>query len=76
LTQWLVGELAPCVAAVVDDVLVRLEDPVRESILAQEVPDVFGRVEPRCAHWQGQERDVLGQLEFGGGVPSGTVEDG
>ncbi len=45
---WRVGELVPGVAAVVDDIVVALEDPIREPILAREAPDVFGRVELRA----------------------------
>jgi hypothetical protein len=40
----LIDDLVPCVAAVVDDLGVRLEDPVREPILADELPKVSKRL--------------------------------
>src|SRR6266496_1931053 len=41
----LVDQLVPGVAAVVEDVLVGLEYPVGEPVVAHELPDVFGRIE-------------------------------
>lgn len=40
-----VNEVAPCGAAVSDDVVVALEDPVPEPVVAHELPEVFDRVE-------------------------------
>ena len=72
---WLVSELVPALAAVGDDVVVGFEDAVREPVVAHELPDVLDRVELRRAWRQGQERDVAGDDEAGGGVPSGLIED-
>ena len=41
----LVDELVPGKAAVVEDVLVGPEDPVREPVVAQELLDVLDRVQ-------------------------------
>ena len=58
----LVGELVPGIAAVINDIVVAPENPVREPVLAQEAPDVFDRIELRRSRRQRQEGDVLGQL--------------
>ena len=52
--------MVPGIAAVVADVVVTLEDPVGEPVLAQEAPDDFDRVQLRRPWRQGQECDVLG----------------
>ena len=59
----------------IDDIVGTPEDSIREPVLAQEAPDVFGRIELRRARHQGWEGDVLGYLKFWGGVPSGAIED-
>src|SRR6266496_2937898 len=41
----LVDEVVPGVAAVIDDVVVGLEHAVGEPVVADELPDVFDRVE-------------------------------
>ena len=41
---WLGDEFSPGVAGGVDDVVVGVEDEVREPVAAQELPDVFDRV--------------------------------
>ena len=41
----LVYELVPCLAAVVDEIIVRFEDTVGEPVVAHELPDVLDRVE-------------------------------
>ncbi len=41
----LVDETVPGVAAVVEDIVVGLEDSVREPVVADELPDVLDRVE-------------------------------
>ena len=58
-----------------DDVVVALEDPVREPVVAQELPDVLDRVELGRARRQGQDGDVPGHDEGAGEVPAGPVED-
>ena len=42
----LVGDPVPGLAAMVDDVLVILEDPVREIVASHELPEVFDGVQP------------------------------
>jgi len=41
----LVDELVPSITAVVEDIRVGLEDPVREPVVADELPDVLDRVQ-------------------------------
>lgn len=59
----------------VDDVLVRIEDAVRQPVVAHELPDVLHRVQLGRAGRQEQERDVVGNCELGRDVPAGLVED-
>ena len=59
----------------IDDIVIAPEDPIVEPVLAQEAPDVFDRIELGRARRQGQEGDVLGQLQFWGGMPSGAIEE-
>ena len=62
-------------AAVVEDVVVGVEDPVGEPVLPQELPDVLDRVQLRCFWRQGQEGDVVGDVELRRRVPPGLVEE-
>ncbi len=57
-----VDELVPSITAVVEDIRVGLEDPVREPVVANELPDVLDRVELGGSGRQGQERDVVRHL--------------
>ncbi len=70
----LIDELVPSLAAMVEDVVVGLEDPVRQPVVAHELPDVLNRVELGRFGRQRQEGDVGGDRELGGDVPSGLVE--
>ncbi len=70
----LVDELAPCVAAMVDDVVVGFEHAVGEPVVAQELPDVFGRIEFGTLRRQRQNGDVLGNVELVGHVPASLVD--
>jgi hypothetical protein len=70
----LVGELAPGVAAMVEDVVVGLEDAVGEPVLADVLPDVLDRVELGRFWWQRHEGDVAGEVELAREVPAGLVE--
>ena len=69
----LIDQLVPCVAAMVDDIVVGLEDPVRQPVVAHELPDVFDRIEFRAFRWQGQQGDVVGDRQIGGEMPSGLI---
>ncbi len=54
----LVDQAVPCVAAVIDDDVVASEHAIGEPIVAQELPDVFGRVEFGALGRQRDEGDV------------------
>ena len=41
----LIDELVPRHTAVVDEIVVRFEDAVRQPVVTQELPDVFDRIE-------------------------------
>ena len=70
----LVDELVPGVAAMVDDVVVGFEHAVGEPVVAQELPDVFGRIEFGTFRRQRQNGDVRGNVELVGHVPAGLVD--
>ncbi len=51
------------------------EDSVGEVVLAEELPDVFDRVQLRRVGRQRQQADVLRHLEFAAGLmPAGAVQ--
>ena len=58
----------------VEDVVVGLEDSVGEPVVAQELPDVLGRVELGCLGRERQQGDVVRHHELVGHVPPGPVE--
>ena len=70
----LVDKLVPGVAAVVENVLVGLEYPVGEPVVAHELPDVFGRIELGRFGWQRHQGDVVGNGELVGEMPAGLIE--
>ena len=70
----LIDELVPCVAAMIDDVVVGFEHAVGEPIVAQELPDVLGRIEFRAFGRQRHDRDVGGNVELVGHMPAGLIE--
>src|SRR5215203_4051860 len=59
----------------VDEVGVGCEHPVREPVIAHELPDVLGGVELRAFGREHHERDVVWNHEAGREVPSGLVDD-
>src|SRR3954463_14122935 len=59
----------------VDKVGVGCEHPVREPVIAHELPDVLGGVELRAFGREHHERDVVWNHEAGREVPSGFVDD-
>src|SRR6266436_4900910 len=59
---WLVDELVPGKAAMLKDVVVGAEDAVGEPVVADELPDVFNRVEFRAFGRQRDERGALAVL--------------
>ncbi len=68
-------ELVPGLAAERDDVVVGLEDAVRELVVTHELPDILDRVELRRTGRQRHEGDVVGDGELGGHVPPGLIDD-
>lgn len=71
----LLDEPVPGVAAVVEDVGVGAEDPVRQPVLPHELPDGFDRVELRRLGGQRDDGDVLRHLEPARDMPAGLVEE-
>ena len=67
-------KLVPGVAAVIDDVVVAGEDPIRDPVVAHELPDVFLRVQLGAFRRQRHDRDVVGHNEPGRQVPSGLID--
>ena len=66
----LIDELVPGFAAVVEDVLVRGEDAVREPVFAHELPDVLDRVQFGAFRWQRDDADVFRYIQLVGDVPA------
>ncbi len=67
-------EPVPGGAAGVDDGVVIVEQPVRKEALAQIQPDALDRVQLGRVRWQRHQRDVAGDLQRTGAVPSGLVQ--
>ncbi len=70
---WLIGQLVPSIATMIDDVVVAGKDAVREPVVADELPDVLGWVELRAFWRQRQDCDVCRYAEFGRQVPTCLV---
>ena len=75
---WLIDEVVPGEAAVIDDIVVRFEDAVREPVVAHKLPDVFDGVQLGRFGRQWQDGDVFGNEEIVRHVPSCLIhyEDG
>ena len=69
------SEGVPGFAAGIEHGVVGVEDAVREVALAQVLPDILDGIEFGAHRRQGHEPDVFGELQLGGGVPAGAVED-
>ena len=67
-------KLVPGLGAVVDDVVVAGEHPVRQPVVAHELPDVLLRVQLRALRWQGHDGDVQGHGQPLGDVPPSLVQ--
>jgi len=72
---WLIDEVVPGEAAVVDDVVVGFEDAVRQPVVTHELPDVLDGVELGASRRQRQEGNVWRHDELGRTMPSGLIED-
>lgn len=59
----------------VDEVLVGVEDPVGEPVVAQELPDILDGVQLGAFRWKGHDRDGRGNHEVARHVPPGLVEE-
>ena len=70
----LVDELIPCLAAVIDEIVVGFEDAVGEPVVAHELPDVFDRVELGGFRRQGDDGDVMRHDEAHRHVPAGLID--
>src|ERR1700687_4367713 len=70
----LLDEVVPGIAAVLKDIVVGAEDTVGEPIVADELPDVFDRVEFGRFRRQRHQGDVGGNDELIGEGHSGRVE--
>src|ERR1700685_1778344 len=71
----LIDKSVPCITAVVEYVLVGLEDTVREPVVAHELPDVFDRVEFGALGRQRDDGDVLRDDKPMRQVPSRLVDE-
>ena len=74
----LVDELVPCLAAVIDEIVIGFEDTVGEPVVAHELPDVLDRVELGAFRRQGDNGDVGRHDEAHRHVPASLIdqEDG
>lgn len=66
-------QLVPGVGTVIDDVVKAAERPVREPIVAYELPDVFLRVQLGALGRQSHDGDVRGHGEPFGDMPPGLI---
>ena len=70
-----IDELVPSLTAGVDDVVMACEDPVRQPVVAHELPDILDRVELGRAGGEQDDGDVVGHVELGGAVPAGLIHE-
>ena len=70
---WLSDNLVPCLAAVVDDVVVGGKDPLREPVVAHELPDILDRIEFRAFGRERNNADIAGHIQLVGHMPTGLI---
>jgi hypothetical protein len=70
----LVDELVPCLATVVDEIIVGFEDTVGEPVVAHELPDVLDRIELGAFRRQRENGDVGRNDQSHRQVPSGLID--
>ena len=70
----LVGELVPCLTAVIDEIIIRFEDAVGEPVVAHKLPDVLDWVELGAFRRQGDNGDVGRHDEARRHVPASLIE--
>jgi hypothetical protein len=73
--SWLIDEFVPSVAAVIDDVLVGLEDAVQEPVLAHELPDILDWIEFGTFGGERDDADVSKHGQLVGHMPSDLVHE-
>jgi hypothetical protein len=71
---WLIDEFVPGIAAMVDDVAPGLEHAVGQPVVAQILPDVLCGVQLWRLRRQGKQADICWDLQLGGSVPAGLIE--
>ena len=57
------------------NVFVGFEDPVRQPVVAHELPDILHRVQLGRSWRQRQDGDVVGDRQLGRQVPTGLIDD-
>ena len=70
----LIDELVPCLAAVIDEIIVGFEDAVREPVVAHKLPDILNRVELGAFRRQGEDGDVGRHDEARRHVPASLID--
>ena len=68
-------QFVPGLTAMIEDLIVGIEDAVGEPIIAHELPDVFNRVERGTFGWQRDDADVVGYDERAGHMPPGLIHE-
>ena len=58
----------------IDDIVWVEEDPVGEPVVAQELPDVLDWIELGASGREGDERQIVRDIELAGGMPSRPIE--
>jgi len=71
----LIDEPVPRATALIDDVVVVLEDAVRQPVVSHELPHILDRVQFRRPRRQEHQGDVVRHFQLRCDVPSGLVEN-
>lgn len=71
----LADQLVPCITAMIEDLIVGVEDRVGEPVFPHELPDVFDGIEFWTFGWQRDDADILGYDERGGHMPPGLIHE-
>ena len=69
------SEFVPGLTAMVEQIVSVEEDAVGQPVVAQELPDGLDRVEFGTFGRQGDEREIVGDVELAGRMPSRLIED-
>ena len=59
----------------IDDIVEGFEDPVRQPIVAHELPDVLLRVQFRAFRRQPDQRDIRRDVQAAREMPAGLIEE-